>query len=39
MDAPGQRLKVSVAYWAPTVMPVPQKTLKKTSVRDSSNLT
>jgi hypothetical protein len=25
IDVPGQRLKVSVAYWAPTVMPVPQK--------------
>jgi hypothetical protein len=25
INAPGQRLKVSVAYGAPTVMPVPQK--------------
>jgi hypothetical protein len=25
IDAPGQRFKVSVAYGAPTVMPVPQK--------------
>ena len=25
IDAPGQLLKVSVAYWAPTVMSVPQK--------------
>jgi hypothetical protein len=24
IDAPGQRLKVSVAYWAPTVMSVLQ---------------
>jgi hypothetical protein len=29
IDAPGQLLKVSVAYWAPTVMSVPQKALKK----------
>ena len=39
IDAPGQRLKVSVAYWAPAVMPVPQKALKKSSVSDCSNLT
>jgi hypothetical protein len=25
IDAPGQRFKVSVAYWSPTVMSVPQK--------------
>jgi hypothetical protein len=29
IDAPGQLLKVSVAYWAPTVMSVPQKAIKK----------
>jgi hypothetical protein len=29
IDAPGQLLKVSVAYWAPIVMWVPQKALKK----------
>jgi hypothetical protein len=29
INAPGQLLKVSVAYWAPTVMSVPQKALKK----------
>ena len=39
IDAPGQLLKVSVAYLAPTVMSVPQKALKKSSVRDSSKLT
>jgi hypothetical protein len=39
IDAPGQLLKVSVAYWASIVMSVPQKALKKSSVHDSSNLT
>ena len=39
IDAPGQLLKVSVAYLAPIVMSVPQKALQKSSVRDSSNLT
>jgi hypothetical protein len=29
IDAPGQLLKVSVVYWAPIVMSVPQKALKK----------
>jgi hypothetical protein len=28
IDASGQLLKVSVAYWAPTMMSVPQKALK-----------
>jgi hypothetical protein len=32
IDAPGQLLQVSVAYWAPIVMSVPQKVLKKSSV-------
>jgi hypothetical protein len=38
IDAPGQRREVNVAYWAQAVMPVPRKTLKKSSVRDSRNL-
>jgi hypothetical protein len=33
IDAPGQLLIVSVAYLAPIVMSVPQKALKKSSVR------
>jgi hypothetical protein len=32
IDAPGQLLKVSVAYWAPIVKSVPQKALKKNQV-------